>query len=82
MTALVGAGVAAGGAKQLMGRTDAVVTVGRSTSSRAGRGPLPALHEHSPRRGVVYVAPGCFAHPESRAFWLGGGSEGRRAQGQ
>jgi len=21
------------------------------------------------------VAPGCFAHPKSRAFWLGGGSE-------
>ena len=33
-------------------------------------------------RGVLYVAPGCFAHPKSRAFWLGGGSEGRRAQGQ
>jgi len=39
-------------------------------------------------RGVVYVAPGCFAHPKSRAFWLGGECEGgqlsvgRRAQGQ
>ena len=27
------------------------------------------------------ASPGCFAHPKSRAFWLGGGSEGRRAQG-
>ena len=42
------------------------------------------------RRGrrVAYVTPGCFAHPKSRAFWLGGVSEGgqlsedRRAQGQ
>ena len=37
---------------------------------------------------VVYVTPGCFAHPKPRAFWLGGMSgggqlsEGRRAQGQ
>jgi hypothetical protein len=23
---------------------------------------------------MVYVPPGCFAHPNSRAFWLGGGS--------
>jgi len=22
----------------------------------------------------VYAAPGCFAHPKSRAFWLGGAS--------
>jgi len=28
------------------------------------------------------VAPGCFAHPGRRAFWLGGGCDGRRAQGQ
>ena len=36
------------------------------------------------RRGrvCVCVSPGCFAHPKTRAFWLGGGSEGRRAQGQ
>ena len=33
-------------------------------------------------RGAVSVAPGRYAHPKSRAFWLGGGSEGRRAQGQ
>jgi hypothetical protein len=33
-------------------------------------------------RGSVYAAPGGFSRPESRAFWLGGGSEGRRAQGQ
>ena len=31
---------------------------------------------------MVYVTPACFAHPNCRAFWLGGGSEGRRAQGQ
>ena len=37
---------------------------------------------------MVYVTPGCFAHPKTRAFWLGGVSgggqlsEGRRAQGQ
>jgi len=31
------------------------------------------------RRGrrVVYVPPGCFAHPKSRALWLGGESGGR-----
>ena len=34
------------------------------------------------RGGVVYVAPGCFAHPGGRAFWLGGVCKGRRAQGQ
>ena len=28
-------------------------------------------------RGVVYVAPGCFAHPKSRAFWLGGAARPR-----
>jgi len=34
------------------------------------------------------VSPRCFAHPETRAFWLGGESGGgqlsedRRAQGQ
>ena len=39
-------------------------------------------------RGVVYVTPGCFAHPNCQTFWLGGVSgggqlsEGRRAQGQ
>ena len=32
--------------------------------------------------GVLYVPPWRFAHPKSRAFWLGGASEGRRAQGQ
>ena len=38
--------------------------------------------------GVVYVTPGCFAHPKTRPFWLGGVSkdgqlsEERRAQGQ
>jgi len=38
--------------------------------------------------GVVYVTPGCFDHPKTRAFWPGGASgacqlsEGRRAQGQ
>ena len=37
---------------------------------------------------VVYASPGCFAHPKTRAFWLGGVSGGgqlsedRRAQGQ
>jgi hypothetical protein len=37
---------------------------------------------------VLYATPGCFAHPKTRAFWLGGVSgddqlsEGRRAQGQ
>jgi hypothetical protein len=43
------------------------------------------------RRGgrvVVYATTGCFAHPKTRAFWLGGVSEDgqlsedRRAQGQ
>ena len=31
---------------------------------------------------VMYVSPGCFAHPGPRTCWLGGESEGRRAQGQ
>ena len=32
--------------------------------------------------GVLYVPPGCFVHPKTQAFWLGGASEGQRAQGQ
>ena len=46
--------------------------------------------DHTRRRGrvVVYVTPGCFAHPKCRTFWLGGASGGgqlsedRRARGQ
>ena len=43
-----------------------------------------ASNEGTQRRGegMVYAPPGCFAHPQTRAFWLGGASEGRRAQGQ
>ena len=51
------------------------------------RPPRPLLcgpnHVHqSEGRGVVYVAPGCFAHPGGRTFWLDGVCKGRRAQGQ
>ena len=28
-------------------------------------------------QGWVYAAPGCFAHPKSRAFWLGGAARPR-----
>ena len=55
--------------------------------SPASQAPRPELrgpnHAHRRRgRGAVQAAPGCLAHPKSRAFWLGGGSESRRAQGQ
>ena len=30
---------------------------------------------------MVYVSPGCFAHPAPRAFWLGGGCEDARGIG-
>jgi len=29
---------------------------------------------------VVYVTPGCFAHPKTRAFWLGGASGAGRVR--
>jgi len=38
------------------------------------------IHTHdstpSQGRGWVYVSPGCFAHPEPRAIWLGGVCKG------
>jgi hypothetical protein len=63
---------AAGGADEAsIGESAGAAPRGRPRAAQTRRG-----------RGAVYVAPGCFAHPKSRAFWLGGGSEGRRAQGQ
>ena len=55
----------------------------REASPLTGRS-FAAQIMRTQRRGrrVVYVPPWCFAHPKARAFWLGGGAEGRRAQGQ
>jgi hypothetical protein len=59
---------------------------GRSSAAQVmpHRPPLRGFDQTHGRRGrvAVYVTPGCFAHPKTRAFWLGGVSEDRRAQGQ
>ena len=52
---------------------------------KGGRFAAPKDSTPSQGRGWVHVSPGCFVHPGTRAFWLGGGCkggqlpEGRRA---
>ena len=43
---------------------------------------IAGLINRTRRRGrvVVYATPGCFAHPKTRAFWLGSASGGPRSQ--